>query len=189
MGGLPPHAAIQAGWKPQYEMVWDCVTSWYTPNRPLARHKSVGVFGEDPKWNFDEAIIRDGKQREAKQVWNTRGEYAYTPLDGAVHMRTVEAFPTTAEHGGHAHSKPIAWVEALFNGVGGSVYVDLFGGSGSTLVACEKTGRRALLMELDPRYVDVIVRRWQAFTGKQATLDIDGRTFDEVCAERAKEPQ
>jgi len=61
---------------------------------------------------------------------------------------------------------------------------DPFGGSGSTLIACEKTGREARLMELDPKYVDVIVRRWQAFTGKQATLESSGATFEQVAADR-----
>nr|WP_298128602.1 ParB N-terminal domain-containing protein [Ferrovum sp.] len=56
----------------------------------------------------------------------------------------------------------------------------IFGGSGSTLIACEKTGREARLMELDPKYVDVIVKRWQEFTGQHATLEADGRTFSEV---------
>jgi DNA modification methylase len=50
----------------------------------------------------------------------------------------------------------------------GENVLDLFGGSGSTLIAAEKTGRRAYLMELDPLYVDVIVRRWEEFTGKKA---------------------
>ena len=60
---------------------------------------------------------------------------------------------------------------------------DPFGGSGSTLIACEKTGREARLMELDPKYVDVIVRRWQAFTGKRAVLESTGAPFpDEVPA-------
>jgi DNA modification methylase len=60
---------------------------------------------------------------------------------------------------------------------------DPFGGSGSTLIACEKTGRYACLMELDLKYVDVIVRRWQDFTGKQATHAATGATFDEVAAD------
>ncbi len=178
------HAAIERGWVPQYELIWDNVTSWYTPNRPLARHKACGVFGDDPRWRFDDAIIRDGKTREAKRVSNTRGEYEYTPLEGAVHLRTVEAFPTTAESGGHAHSKPIAWIEAIFNGLGGNVYFDAFAGSGSTLIACEKTGRIARLMELDPRYVDVIVRRWQEFAGGIAILADTGQTFGQVAAQR-----
>ena len=62
--------------------------------------------------------------------------------------------------------------------------LDLFGGSGSTLIACEKTGRNARLMELDPKYCDVIVSRWQAFVGKAATLQADGRSFEEIKQER-----
>ena len=64
---------------------------------------------------------------------------------------------------------------------------DLFGGSGSTLIACERRGRKARLMEIDPKYADCIVRRWEEYTGKQAVLDGDGRTFAEVAQERIKE--
>ena len=62
----------------------------------------------------------------------------------------------------------------------GDEVLDLFGGSGSTLIACEKNGRHSRLMELDPKYCDVIVKRWQDFTGRQAILEGDGRTFAEV---------
>ncbi len=62
----------------------------------------------------------------------------------------------------------------------GDIVTDLFGGSGSTLIGCERRGRKARLMELDPKYADCIVRRWQEYTGKQATVDGDGRTFDEI---------
>jgi DNA modification methylase len=62
--------------------------------------------------------------------------------------------------------------------------VDLCGGSGSTLIACEKTMRHARLMELDTKYVDVIVERWQDFSGQIATLETDGRSFAELNAER-----
>ena len=55
----------------------------------------------------------------------------------------------------------------------------------STLIGCEKLSRKAFLMELDPKYCDVIVKRWQAFTGKAATLEGDGRTFEQIAAERA----
>jgi len=58
--------------------------------------------------------------------------------------------------------------------------LDLFGGSGSTLIACEKSQRKARLMELDPKYVDVIVRRWQDYTGKQAIHAETGKTFAEM---------
>jgi len=62
----------------------------------------------------------------------------------------------------------------------GDSVLDLFGGSGSTLIAAEKTGRNARLMELDPKYVDVIVKRWQAFTGKDAVHADSGQTFNEI---------
>ena len=86
----------------------------------------------------------------------------------------------------HPTMKPIELIEiALGNSsVAGNVVVDLFGGSGSTLIASEKTDRVALLMELDPRYTDVIVERWQQFKGSAAKLAGDGRTFEDIRAER-----
>jgi len=59
----------------------------------------------------------------------------------------------------------------------GNLILDPFGGSGTTMIAAEKTKRRAALMELDPRYVDTIIRRWQAFTGKDAVCTNTGATF------------
>ena len=65
----------------------------------------------------------------------------------------------------------------------GDLVLDPFGGSGTTLIAAEKSGRVARLMELDPRYVDVIVRRWPDRTGKTATQKTDGVAFDELVAD------
>ena len=91
-----------------------------------------------------------------------------------------------SEHGQkrvHPTQKPIALAEWCFARYGDPVLVlDLFGGSGSTLIACEKTGREANLMELDPKYCDVIVKRWQDFTGKIATHAETGKPFAEVTA-------
>jgi len=61
-----------------------------------------------------------------------------------------------------------------------AIVLDLFGGSGSTLIACEKTNRNCRMMELDPKYCDVIVKRWQEFTGKEAVHNDSGQTFNEV---------
>ena len=66
----------------------------------------------------------------------------------------------------------------------GQAVYEPFSGSGTTIIACEKEARIALAVELEPAYVDVAVTRWQNFTGKQATLDGDGRTFEQVKAER-----
>lgn len=69
----------------------------------------------------------------------------------------------------------------------GDRVLDLFGGSGSTLIACQKSGRRARLMEFDPKFVDVIVRRWQQFSGRKAELLGSGETFDALEAVRRRE--
>jgi len=85
----------------------------------------------------------------------------------------------------HPTMKPVELVERAIRNSSKSrdVVLDLFGGSGSTLIACEKTHRSARLIELDPKYVDVIVRRWQDYSGKQATRASDGRPFDEIAIE------
>lgn len=80
----------------------------------------------------------------------------------------------------HPTQKPVGLIEKIFADFSASSVYDGFLGSGSTLIACEKTKRTCYGMELSPDYVDVIIKRWQAFTGKQATLDGDGRTFDEI---------
>jgi DNA modification methylase len=89
----------------------------------------------------------------------------------------------------HPTAKPVELIErALINSSkAGDVVADLFGGSGSTLIACERRNRKARLMEIDPKYADCIVRRYQEYTGKQVVLEGDGRTFEEIASERQKE--
>jgi len=80
--------------------------------------------------------------------------------------------PKEARNRVHPTMKPTKLIERFFDkwGDGIKTVVDLFGGSGSTLIACEKSNRHAYLMELDPKYCDVIVKRWEDFTGKKAVL-------------------
>src|SRR5450631_4386051 len=86
----------------------------------------------------------------------------------------------------HPTAKPVELVErALRNSSkAGDIVVDLFGGSGSTLIACERQSRKSRLLEIDPRYADCIIRRFQEYAGKTATLDGDGRTFEGITAAR-----
>ncbi len=86
----------------------------------------------------------------------------------------------------HPTMKPVDLVERAINNSSqrGAIVLDAFGGSGSTLIACQKTGRKGRLIEVEPKYVDVIVRRWQEFTGLRAQLLGDGRDFDAVAEER-----
>ena len=64
------------------------------------------------------------------------------------------------------------------------IVLDLFGGSGTTLIAAERTGRSARLVELDPKYSDVIVERWQNLTGGVAVLDGEDRTYEDLKTSR-----
>jgi len=78
----------------------------------------------------------------------------------------------------HSCEKPVGLIENILNIYHkNSVVMDLFGGSGSTLIACEKTNRHARLMELDPKYCDVIVKRWEQFTGNKAMLELISEAF------------
>jgi DNA modification methylase len=88
----------------------------------------------------------------------------------------------------HPTMKPVELIErALINSSRvGDIVLDLFGGSGSTLIGCEHLKRKARLMEIDPRYVDVIVKRWQEHCGKEATLESDGQAYREAAANRLK---
>lgn len=87
---------------------------------------------------------------------------------------------------GHTTPKPI---EIVCNGInnsskGGDIVLDPFLGSGSTLIAAHKTGRKCYGMELDPHYVDVIIKRWQEYTGKEAILDGTDKTYAIIAEER-----
>lgn len=94
--------------------------------------------------------------------------------------------PTRSEL--HPTMKPVSLVQRMieWSSRETELCLDLFGGSGSTLIACQKTNRRARLMELDPKYCDVIVKRWQDYTGQQATLEATGQTFADIEAARCK---
>ena len=86
----------------------------------------------------------------------------------------------------HPTMKPVELVERAIRNSSKTrdTILDPFGGSGTTMIACEKAGRQARLIELDPKYCDVIVRRWQAFAGAAATLEGEGTAFDTIAAQR-----
>lgn len=90
---------------------------------------------------------------------------------------------------GHGTQKPVECMRRpiVNNSNPGQVVYEPFSGSGTTFIAAETTGRTCYGMELSPAYIDVIVKRWQDFTGKKATLEGDGRTFDEVATGRKQE--
>lgn len=154
-----------------YQFIWDCGACWWTPNRPLARHKACLIGMDDPLWMVDDATYVDGKTRKAKTVSNTRGECDYEPLpNGAVRMSTVFMRPTSQEDGGHVHSKPVDWIRAMIAGTGAKSVLDQFAGSGTGIMACEQLGIPCYSVELSESQCDVIVKRWENYTGKIAEL-------------------
>ena len=114
-------------------------------------------------------------------------ELAWTNQPTAVRIfkHTWNGMIKASEHGQkrvHPTQKPVKLAEWCFDEYGEKceTVLDLFCGSGSTLIACEAKKKTGYMMELSPHYCDVIVKRWQDFTGKKATLEATGQTFDEV---------
>jgi DNA modification methylase len=138
-----------------------------------SQYELIGVFrvGDAPLQNNVE-LGRDGRNRS--NVWTYPGAKSF----GAGHDEALATHPTV---------RPVALVaDALLDCTSrGDLVLDPFLGSGTTIIAAEKIGRRCFGLDCDPAYVDVAVRRWQAFTKGDAILEGDGRTFDEIAAERA----
>jgi DNA modification methylase len=96
--------------------------------------------------------------------------------------QTVLRYDRPARNPDHPTMKPVGLIQQMLENSTkrGDLVLDPFGGSGSTLIACHALGRKARLMELEPKFCDVIVRRWQEYTGQEARLEGDGRTFEAV---------
>ena len=133
-----------------------------------SQHELICVFknGEGPYQNNVE-LGRHGRNRA--NVWTYPGVNTFR----AGRLDDLSAHPTP---------KPVALVADAMRDCSrrGDVVLDPFMGSGTTILAAERVGRRAHGIELDPPYVDTAVRRWQAYTGKDAILKATGQTFDEV---------
>ncbi|RRH92071.1 DNA methylase N-4 [Mesorhizobium tamadayense] len=139
-----------------------------------SQHELVLVFknGKEPHRNNIE-LGKHGRHRS--NVWTYRGINSF----GTDRMSDLESHPTV---------KPINLVADALLDVSrrGDVVLDPFGGSGTTLLAAQKTGRRARLVEIDPHYCDLIIRRFEKHTGKQATLAATGETFEELSEQRTQ---
>lgn len=147
----------------------------------------------DAGWQVRQCLIwKKSSQVMGRQDFHWKHEPClYGWKDGAAHLwandrkqTTVLEFDKPSRNGEHPTMKPVAIFEyqLLNNTKGGDIVLDSFAGSGTAAIAAEQNGRVAYLMELDPRYCDVIIKRWQDFTGKAAILEGDGRTFDEIAA-------
>ena len=130
---------------------------------------------------------RSDYQRQYEPIlygWKEGGGHYWC---GARDQGDVWSINKPARNDLHPTMKPVELVERAIGNSSreNEIILDPFGGSGTTLIACERMGRQARLLELDPKYVDVIVLRWQEQTGEAAILDGDGRTFTELAAGKA----
>lgn len=152
-------ACQDAGWKVRQCLIWK---------------KSTMVMGrQDYQWKHEPCLY--GWKDGAGHLWAADRK-----------QTTILEFDKPSRNGEHPTMKPVGLFayQMLNNTKGGDLVLDSFGGSGTTMIACEQHGRFARLMELDPIYCDVIVKRWQEFTGQKAVLEGDGRTFEDVAAMR-----
>ena len=136
-------------------------------------------------WNKDRFTLGRGKyQNKYEPCWFGWNGSGASFIDDRK-LTNVWDFPRPSRSDLHPTMKPVALVE---NAVGhasnvGGVILDLFGGSGTTMIACETLSRNSRLMELDPKYCDVIVKRWCEFTGKDAINQATGEKFPTIKAE------
>lgn len=163
------HEPILYGWKP------GAAHSWYggRANTTVIDHPGAPMRAmEDGTLQIDlggQVLVVSGK------------DISVEALD-----QSILRFDKPSRNADHPTMKPVALIsEMLGNSTQpGDLVLDLFGGSGSTLISCHQDKRIARIMELDEKFVDVIIRRWQEFTSLDATLEGDGRTFTELAAKR-----
>jgi len=180
-------AATDRGWTFQSEFVWDGLTSWYTPTRPLARHKVALVFSAR-KWDFDAALYTaENDARHESTVNNANGEYHYVPDPRGKHLTTVFPFANTRVENDHAHAKPAEWVRALLRGMGAQRIFDMCAGSGTITCVAENEGWNVTSCEIDPATADILLARWETHTGLQAVC-IAQETITESVAKSVPDP-
>lgn len=146
---------------------------------------------KDANWKVRQCLIwKKSTLVMGRQDYHSKHEPClYGWKDGAGHLwasdrkqTTILEFDKPSRNGEHPTMKPVELFEycLMNNTKGGDIVLDSFGGSGTTMIACEKSGRTGYLMELDPKYCDVIINRWQTLTGKDAVLESAGDKFNDL---------
>ena len=173
--------AVSIGWV----FVW---TSWKVLPQWLDQMESFGYPTNQVIWFKGGGGIGDLKKTfssdyETALVWNRGAELTGKRIGSVWRVGKDGAAAYV-----HPTQKPVELgVEAIDKTTrSGASVLDLFGGSGSTLIACEKTARDCRMMELDPKYCDVIIKRWQDFTGQEATHEASGETYAQLGAKQCK---
>jgi DNA modification methylase len=152
-----------------YNFRGSCKDAGWTVRQCLIWKKSSMVMGrQDYHWKHEPCLY--GWKDGAAHLWATDRK-----------QTTILEFDKPQRNDIHPTMKPVDLFQYQIenNTKGQDIVLDVFGGSGTTMIACEKTGRYSRMMELDPKYCDVIIQRWQEFTGQDAVHE-NGKTFNEV---------
>jgi len=185
----------RADWREAWALFpGDCAYVWHAPTFTDVVLESLEACGFERRamivWGKDRFTLGRGHYHwQHETAWYVVKKGATGHWNGDRTQATLWNI-NAREDGGHGHGtqKPIECMRRPIennSAAGDSVY-EPFSGSGTTIIAAEQTGRRCYAMELSPQYVDVAVRRWQQYTGKQAVHADTGKTFDETAAVNAK---
>lgn len=138
-------ACFDVGWKVRQCLIWN--------------KNSMVIGRQDYQWKHEPCLY--GWKDGAGHLWASDRK-----------QTTILNFDRPQRNGEHPTMKPIPLFDYQIknNTKGGDIVLDLFGGSGTTIIACEQNLRKGYLMEFDPKYVDVIIDRWEKFTGEKAIL-------------------
>jgi DNA modification methylase len=164
-----------------------CMSSSEWPTLHRAWHDAGGKWSSTIIWAKNTfALGRADYHQQFEAMlygWKAGNQHYWC---GARDQGNVWHFDKPARNDLHPTMKPVALVERAIRNSSKhrDIVLDPFGGSGTTMIAAERTGRQAVLLEIDPAYVDVIVRRWEETNGQPAILDGEDRTFDDVAAMR-----
>jgi DNA modification methylase len=154
-------AAVESGWHIQSQIIWNKTPFVIGRADYHWKHEVCwyGYVGEKHQWHGgrDKSTIWDVAKVQSSDLHPT--------------MKPIELAVTACNNS----TKP------------NNIVLDLFGGSGSTLIGCEKTNRKCYMMEISPQYCDVIIRRWMKFTGKEARLESTNQLFSEIANGEGKE--
>ncbi len=179
---------LQTAWRPR---CYVCMSSSELDKLQRAFRAASGKWSTFVIWaKHTFSLGRSDYQRQYEPILYGWRDGSHHDWCGARDQGDVWFFDKLVRNDLHPTMKPVALVERAIRNSSKTrdIVLDPFGGSGSTLIACEKAGRQARLVELDPKYVDVIILRWQGFSGGAAILDEEGRGASKRFATKGRPP-